>query len=60
VSLYRISTKYYSGGLITNEEGKVVHAAPIVQWTKGLTIDEVKKWAISRDMQVKVEVVNEI
>lgn len=42
--LIQIDTGYACAGVIINEQGIVIDAAPIFSWMKGKSIHEVKQW----------------
>lgn len=42
VKVHRIEAPHFVAGIVTNEQGIVIRSAPIVRWTVGLSLDEVR------------------
>ena len=53
---YQISCKFFCAGIVTNDVGKVIKAAPIVRYFMRWDIEEVKKYCQRR--KFKLEAVN--
>jgi len=55
-SLYRIEAPHFVAGLETETHGAsevVVHAAPILKWTKGKTMTEVLRYVLRRKWNIE-------
>ena len=46
MTLYRVDTGYYCAGLVTDDAGIVVDAAPVLAWSIGKPISVVFAWVL--------------
>lgn len=47
-TLYHITLPYMCAGVVANQSGMIIKAAPILRWTIGKHISEVKNWVLRK------------
>lgn len=43
--LFRVVMHHFICGVVANEAGRIVKAAPLMQWCVGKTVEQVRCWA---------------
>jgi hypothetical protein len=52
-TVYRISVSYACGGIIANDQGTVVEAAPVFKWMLGKKMSAVRMWLRGKSGSIK-------
>ena len=52
--LLRVILPYAVAGMISDEDGNILHAAPILSWTVGKKANYVLKWVKSKNGKIEV------